>query len=90
MADPVKNPAVAPAGEPVEGDNLTQEQASLILAVFKADPDAVVNAAEELELSDDDVDDLLTVLADMAGEPDEESETDAEDGEADPEEEEAA
>jgi len=81
----VSNPATQPAAEPVEGDNLTQEQAALILAVFQADPDAVVEAATELEMSDDDVDDLLTVLADMAGEPDEEAETDEETDSADPE-----
>lgn len=86
---PVTNPATAPAAEPVEGDNLTAAQASLILAVFTEDPDAVLDAATELEMSEDDVDDLLTMLADMAGEEDGAEATDEATNEADPEEMEA-
>lgn len=80
---PTTNPALQPAAEPVEGDNLTAEQASLILAVFTEDADAVLKCAEELEMSEEDVDDLLTMLSDMAGE--DEDETDEGEAEADPE-----
>jgi len=86
---PVTNPAVAPADTPVDGDNLTAAQASLVLAVFTEDPDAVLDAATELEMSEDDVDDLLTLLADMAGEEDGTEATDEATDEADPEEMEA-
>jgi hypothetical protein len=78
------NPATQPSAEPVEGDNLTQEQASLILAVFTADPDAVLDSATDLEMSEDEVDDLLTMLADMAGAPDTPDASDDDEAEADP------
>lgn len=70
----------------MDGDNLTPAQASLVLAVFTNDPDAVLDAATELEMSEDDVDDLLTMLADMAGVPDEQDEAAEEEAEADPDE----
>lgn len=84
----VVNPAVQPADEAVDGDNLTVAQASLILAVFNANPDEVLEEAEELEMSEDDVDSLLTMLADMAGTTEEDA-AETEEGEADPNEMEA-
>ena len=82
----VENPATKPAAEPVEGENLTAKQAALLLACLEGDPAAALEQAEELEMSEDDVDDLISMLSEMAGEEDE-----AEEGEeeANPEEEEA-
>lgn len=84
----VTNPATAPAATPVEGDNLTAQQAALVLAVFENDPKAVLDQADALEMSEDDVDNLLGMLSEMAGEDDEavgEDETDPnEPGEEEP------
>lgn len=82
---PVENPATKPAAEPVEGENLTAKQAALILAVFEANPDEVIDEATELEMSEDDIDDLVGMLSEMAGEDDEAG---TEEKEADPNEEE--
>jgi hypothetical protein len=66
----VENPATKPAADSVDGDNLTAQQAALILAVFEDDPNAVLDAATDLEMSEDDVDGLLSMLSEMAGEDD--------------------
>ncbi len=66
----VDNPALKPTASAVDGDNLTAQQASLILAVFEDDPNAVLDAATDLEMSEDDVDGLLSMLSEMAGEDD--------------------
>lgn len=86
------NPATQPGAEPMEGDNLTDAQAALILDAMESDPDVFIAAAqeryEEAGYPDAEtmVDELLTYLSDAAGEEDEEmpDEADAEIEDADP------
>lgn len=77
----------------MEGDNLTDFQAALILNAMNSDPDVFLAAAqeeyEEAGYPDAEtmVDELLTYLSDAAGEEEgEEGEDETAEDEADPEE----
>lgn len=82
-----ENPALKPAEEAVDGDNLTPKQAALCLACLEYDANNSLEEAEELGMTEEDVDDLISLLSEMAGEDAEAEEGEESEGEDEEEEE---